>query len=1012
MEGEIATLAQIFTALSDQTGEGLQEAQEAIYQYENSPIDFINLLVAFIQTIDNERLQSYAAVYLNRVMNRLSATNQIAKFPDDFADHLKGSLLQFIQTNSSTTCMNNFLYAINTLVTFYRGSWEGLLETMFSLCQTEKAHYAINVIAFYIEGCTIDDFDESAIAAFTEIFNKQYTDEKAQAEQFYLYLSMAHLSIELLVANLERASTILMGLSSSLGTQVAKIVDYFENLDTEMKEAILPLFVTVLRCFETTNEGSKISVIESFANALEFPEVQALVLEQMELFLSEVMAIISTDAQKGSDQYSVNALFGLFENAFENQAIKELFIQNTQELYQTDNPYILAALARIYSPVEIMPTLISLLNEELDPTIYENILNALNELIINRFAEVTELNDEIMAQIFEAVGQKIDIDFPYYKLAAKVVGSLCESALENDHKSFVLAEAENILGLISNVLIPETMLIAASLVTADENNELAELSESVSNALIESLQNEDESEFENALELFQYESNFLKKLSDEYKTEFIAKIAEIIEATSGSERSVSIVTQLGLGYCIKTIGKEIFQPYFTIITAPILERLLNGASYGYDSVMDGTQSNEKYSHFFVAGSNQRILIHNEEVDELIKALMNMSIIIDVIGADVTQIEGFLENINKVISVSIKNPLDEKLRQNAYTLLGSVIMAIPETQESYHQVISRILLPSDDQRSMEDIVYEPENRVLTTDLKRTSEIICHDDKPPQSEYQQKIQPFITFFAQLLPAFVHLRFVELARDNEAKINSNVYQEYFDCLWETMVLMKNIEEHELSNEKEVSIAAYTAIMEILGGISLTYDVVETMKAGLTADFLEQIPHYAGFSDAFLVIQEEIQQTENADARSTALYGFGRVLAKQDALSADQLDQMIDFLFGVLSGEDMEEEQFQNGRENGVSSFAILLKKRMTMGGGVEHLEQFLQLLPVYIDADESTIVYSFMVDCLNMSLPQEIKDAIFQVLAVCLQDEDAKETVTAIVSKLLDRIPSQYRAQLVSE
>ena len=1000
MEQEIARLAELFNAFysGDETRE---EAERMIQEYEQSPFDFIHLLVNFIRVSDPQQ-RKRGILYLSRSVNRLYALDLIASIPEELIAELKVVLLEFAKSTEDVSFSNQTYSAIQTLVPHYKNEWEGLLETLIPLANSPNASHVIETLALYLESSDPEAVDQGLLGALAQIIANNYADEKIRAQQFYLFLAIARSSTDFLQEQTPRAQQLLISLEASLGKTCTRLNEYFSLLSGEIRQLYLPLYEAMLHAFETKNEGGKIGVIEAFTDALQYSEIQTFLIQSMELFLTEVLQVIQGEQGNG-ESYTLTALFDLFENAFTKSDIEEAYIEASSELYQSTDPFILSALARIYPPPDSIETIVGLLGAE-DALIIENALNALDKLLKSSFEEATNDDVTVMGEIFEALCQWVNPEGQFNQLSTKVLGTLCEEALKSENYQFLFDEAENIQALLSQELTPETMLIAATLVNADTANETVAISQTITSEFLERLANEDDDTYKNAIELFAYESNFLKRLTDEEKAEFIAQLAGAIEGYSGTPRSVEIITQKGLGYCIRAAGRQNVAEHLSTFLEPLLDRLHQPISYGYDSTMDGSQDKKEFSHFHVMGTNQRLIFHNEEVDEVVKGLFNLQIIIDIFSGDIKNFEGFLESSMQIIDLFISSPFDTALRENSFGLMCSIIIAIPETAETFLPKIQKFFLPTEGEAN----TVEPENIVQEAAMKSLSKIICHDGETVGSQYQIAIQQFLNIIAQMMPPFIQFKYQSLAEETANGVDPQEYQEYFDCLWETMVLLKDIEQHELSPTKEASIAAYTGIMAFLETLTLPYDIVETMKVGLTADFLEQVPQFPAFGDAFQVLQNAIQQNENADARATALYGYGRALLKQN-LNGEQLDEMLNMLYAVLAEDEMKEEAFQNGRENGASSFTLLLRKRISLGGGIEHLQQFIELLPVYLDADESTIVYTFLVDCLNMALTQDVKDVLFQALLSCLNMEESKRMVSNIVKTLLNKIPQNYRQQL---
>ena len=1014
MESEIAEVAQILEIVTS-GGEELEAAQNRIYEMEEDPFTFLAKLLRLINIASDDKTKSRAALYICRVVNRITSIDvrYLEQLPEELLRELQATLLRFAQMTGPETMVNKIYDSIYALVKPFMSNWEGLIEILIQQCATTNAYQAIKAFALIAENNTAETINQEMLGVMIEIFGREYGDEKSRESQFNLYLSISHMSAEFLQENIERATILLGSLDSRLEYATAGITKFLNPIysSKEMLEMYAPLYATLIEIFKKPDEATTIAAAECLESLVEFSEAQEFIISQIDSFVESVIFVLSEKAVSGDTvSCAVETVIALCEKAFKvNSSIMEEFESRAVQGFEAGNENLFAGLARIFCPPQYFPQLFSLMTETEDQSVTENALEALNKIFKESFEEVTESNEETMKQIFQVLHTMItegDEESSIFNLSCRVLATFCESALENGHKQFIIESNEGIVEIIGKVFNENTMLAAATLTIVDDANEFAELYQTVTSYVLEALQNEDEVEFSNGVDLLKYESNFLKKLAPEVKAEFYKGIIEVIQARTEDGKYTDVLLHPGFGFCTKACGKEIVAEHLGTILELLIPKLLEPISVGYDS---GIVSSEHVS-FHIPGTNKKVIFKDEEVKERVCGLKNFVSIIDTLGADIEQIEGFMDNALKIINFAIHSPFAVEIRQEGFNIICAISKVMPQIAPEFMSFIHPFFIPSEEgegEHNIEDIITEPENISRTSALKGLSEVIGNEDEAARTA----LQPFIQAIGELLPQLFIKEVNELLAEGCSE-GTDEYQEYFDCLWEAMVLLNSIEKGELSPAKEISIGAYAAIMEFLGSVESELEIFELLKVGFTSDLLEYVPNYEGFDEAFGIIQAAVQ-SESADVRGTALYGFGRILSKKDGIPAETLDQMLEFLNAVLTSEEMSEPEFHEKKENGVSSFCLILKKRMTFGGDyVAHLQQLLEMLPVYNDYDESTIVYEFIIDCLNLGLPTEIKDVLFSAIVACIQNEDGGHVVTQIVQSLIEKIPANYRAQLQSE
>ena len=120
-------------------------------------------------------------------------------------------------------------------------------------------------------------------------------------------------------------------------------------------------------------------------------------------------------------------------------------------------------------------------------------------------------------------------------------------------------------------------------------------------------------------------------------------------------------------------------------------------------------------------------------------------------------------------------------------------------------------------------------------------------------------------------------------------------------------------------------------------------------------------------------------------------------------ELDKILGVLYVAATNERaQEDESLFQGNDNALSSYALLLKKRIPMGDSAECINQFIQMFPAEDDIDEAKVAYSFLFELFwEAGNNEEISffiDPIREKLAEGLEIESLAEPLKAIIEEKL--------------
>ncbi|EAY16494.1 hypothetical protein TVAG_348040 [Trichomonas vaginalis G3] len=977
----MSDFADLIRALTS-TNEELRIPNQQLYMQKEAenPVECMANLLSILNSDDFHDITTHCFIYLYRITSVISAQDNFEIIPPEIVDLLKTVLIKYIQlpvSQNSVAIRHAYLILQQFVIFFTTIQPAGeILEAVHSQIQTSNQALAITYICYYASIFTGTDNGEAIFQNLIALFLLESSSTETFAEQIHLYMQLLKLSPNVFEEDLmNRCASLFIQLINSpkpgdyaFATALRYFKDSLKMMSEEEISMCAPIIVRLFSVFssETALDSQKLELIDNFVEITKFYGVTEIIIENLEEFGQRCIAFIQKCGESQSELIeNINDLLTtLCEEDDFHEKLTELFTQ----YLESENLYIASSMLRILYPTGYILQLFELLKVE-DRYIVENALVAIEAVLNHHFEKETELNEDNLLAIFKGLYEIISDE--YYELALKAIATLLDGAVAFKLHDFIVSIAQDVLQILSSYFTVDSVHLAAAIAIACPSD-MSDVAAQISTRLLESIENEEE--HLDGLNILSLEGNFLRCMDDSMKLEFMDNLIRL------TEKYPDIVTSEGFGFCIKAVGQNMTN-FIDIVMPKLIENSSKDPAIACDFNISNSDS---VMAFQIPGSAKNLVVRSEEIVEITNSIKNLAKFIKVVGRSVTD---YNKELNTVVSKTLYQMLDKDIRIASIKLISVISVAFPETAAQYAAYIHSFLLGSEDDE--DGCVAEPENVVRMKCLHKISKLIEKEAVPIE---------YVSAIADIPAQIINMCAKEIIGEiNNNSFSDNVYREYLDTVWETLTIMKSIE----NRNHEIAIIAFQQCISALedNNLSEHTPLFDIIRAGLLADFLEIVPEYEHFDSAFKQLTDGMMST-NENVRQLSLYGFGRAATKLD-VKEDVLDGFLSILAGAISNEDTKEENYALGNECGLSSLCLILEKRITVTGTANGIEGYIQFLannlPVYRDDDESEIVYRFLYNLRNNSrASQMVRDFCDQLLTSCENMDVSSDIVSKTIQK----------------
>jgi len=968
---------EIFNGLGSSDPLTLKHYEEMYLRIEKEdPLGLLYNSMSIISQTQDSRLMLIALMYSYRIVNRFIPPEM--EFPEPIEALIKEVMIVQIQKNGFDDRIVNYSFLIVNMLIYkfaVKKEWPEIHEVMHGLINSSKESYAISFFAAFYQNF-VDEFPEEALQTLMNYFFVNTSSDATKLSQIHLYIVLLQVNIdfiELLPVCMDK----LQSMKTNLLEAFSKFLDFFQYIEDDFPEEIFVIIQSLLSVSVSSHhsEGTRIGVIEILDEMCKISKhvVDFLTVSSSEFY--DTMLFVFSNPEDNENPGSTSCFYEtfislastLFSN---NDRFKEGLSQRFEEILNSGSINIISSVLRFYCPVNQIDLVLDLIRSN-NSIVIQNAMEGLQMLINENLLEITNDNDNQYIAIGEGL---INLATERIPKSTGVLASFCEKCPDR----IVIAMSNEIMGLLQNDFEPEILKCSAKL--ADYcPNEFKDMSVSILEYVLSILSNQT---FKDDVDnIIQSASSFFAVLSEDNQISIIESLIKLCE----------IYPEMYLLSGFQKMAKQMqsrFVPFLSFVLPSVLDSANQRADIGYD-----TQSNWSELHdfqaFFLPNLNCKLVFRNEQFNEIEKSLKALSSYIETVGDSIIE---HIEKIQSIVEHRLFFIFDDVIRLDAFSLLLTIIKAFPTTGVSFMPLFEAFYLSDEHGEKMPEVIEKS--------IYQLSECV---------KSQSVLNEFKVEILKIVPEFVsrHLNALNSIISKNA-FSDKVDQEYVDIFWSLLNLMKSLEGCLGELSSDVFIRVYDSFSDKPAPEFIQSN--SRIIAALIADFLEMVPSFEKFETFMMLLLGNVDE-DDCYLRRIALYGIGHIISKKNCLIEEQ-EYYLDYLQEIISSEDSRNEEFAEGTDCAISSYAHILRKRIQKPGYERYFPFLLDLLPVYNDMDESKVVYEFIIDSATQSgMFSSIQEEMIAKFIEAYQDERLHQMIKQLIHEKKGSFPSSLITKINS-
>ena len=970
MSDFLNTLNEILIAFSQPDNEIRAKAEEAFFNFlENDPNMVINSLFMIIENTQNTIIRMHGLINCQHFLFK-ERTRSSRLLTLETYQSITKYITQFLQSKGFSEIELNYIFMIVDClipIIIIPGHWPQIFEIMWNLLSTSRCHSAITFFSHYISMFnleTVGSISPDVLERLPQLIMLDSPDPKVRIASISLTFNLMQFKSQLfdllnvipqVIGNLP---------DNDIDIAISQCVSVFQSNYSILGpylDGFISAFIQIAMN-DQHNESARISSIEAIEKMISrSPQVIRFLNENSGPLLQMFVNCFS-NAQEFEGTYNSSIL--LFEKYIDNSPeAKKEFLANIAPNEQALSPLALSTFYKYLPAVQNINKVIQLAGFS-DRIVSQNAFDTIDELLHNNYQKLVTKNPGIIQTLLNVLFEFINNN---HFEAIEPLARLAESLVDYN-KSVLQQIAPNLLSIINKVVNPASIRCIAAIASAFPN-EIS--SNAINYATIAMKVVIDGTDPDSCYALMIAISTFAKCMPQNHLEEFVVNLMQYVNQ--------NLEASMFLG--IRIIAQQIGQ-HFSQFLPNIIPYLISTANQEIEKIVEtskidniqSTNDNE-YSVTYLPGNTQ-MAFRNEQFAEISSALDSLADYAIAVGP---QYEPFYKQTLETAQYAINIVFDEQIRISAINLLSQLSKCNPNDSISIFTVILQSILNN----------AEPSVNVQKEMVCALERIIKSDNSPNDVRLS---------YLHHLPTMLELTLKnirECIKDDEFEGVED--DNYLNLLWSFALALKFLYPI-LPNETGAS------FIELSKKLNSFQDepvlLINQFSMAIWSDFLIDGPeNYFVQCNSMLPQILLMIDSPDKDLRRMALFATGRVFNRVN-MSAQDIDNILNKLYSAVNTKQaQEDESLYEGNDNALSSYAILLKKRISMGNSSQYISQYISMFPAEDDLDEAKIAYEFLFDLFwEASTNQEITQFAQQIFE-CLLEGLQIEVVNQLIKKIIE-------------
>lgn len=986
-------LREILLAFSTPDNEIIKSATNVFLQaLESDPNTIISELFIYIKENSASTQRTQAFIQAKNFLYKINVEGKEDTLEGDTYQNIMLTLVQLLEEHKINDIESKYVFLIisSFIKTFILpGHWNQIFDVMWELADTKLSSHVIKFFSDYISYFKIDtitQLPEDFITKIVELLKFDSSDPEVIISSISLSFRLMSV-ISDFIPLLENIPQVISKLPDDKINASISLFDGFYQFNShyinDYKESFVSLFLQIAQNTER-EDFCRIAPLEIIRKMLTRDSFVRHYLNDNLNDLLQTLAICFQLNDREDPIYNAAAI--LLEEFVDDSESKNKVISTISDESLPDT--ILSVFYLYISNVQNIDKVIQFVQNQ-DSNVSKNAFETIDKYLHDQYKKLVRFKPGIIQELIDLLFAYVESvqgdDLPGIATLAQLA-----ETLSTYNKEKLQSISPQLLQVQEKVFNSDSVRCIAAVAEAFPE-EISQESLNLAVKSMELINNTNDEETTYALMIAV--SKFAKCMPKDSFQEFVLQLMNMVKQ----------VPETSAYQGLRIIAQQIKEPF-----AQFLPLFIN---YLFDTAMQPFEhfvsSEDKwdvdsfygYSEYLLPGGS-KMGIRNEQMYEISNALDSIADYATAVGNSFNE---YFEQAFAAAVRGISTPYDTAVRVSGVNLFKVLTTINPSSIEEIYNILMRKIIGSSDQKEKADdeTEIEPELEPKVAIINVIEKILRNEQCPPPARIQ---------FLSAIPEIYTSTLALIRSDIDSEDFEEEYDNYLDFIWTISTILRFLYDKIPDEAGET----FTKLHEVLvpfqeDGIPL----LRQFSLAVWCDFLSYGPEkFVSQCDEMIPQVMEMINSSDAYIRRIALNSVGHIFEKK-SVPASELDKILGILFVAATNEDAQnDENLFEGNDSAVSSFAILLKKRIPMGNASECIGQFIQMFPAEDDLEEAEIAYGYLFQLLwdadkNAEIAkfgQPICDALAQGLEIEVLNEKIKALIENKLKDSNGNIPSQ--------
>ncbi|KAK8899740.1 Importin-5 [Tritrichomonas musculus] len=968
-ENSLMKMGQLLQAFSSQNSDIRTAAEDNYFNLlDNDPNSTINILFAFILGHPSCSERKHALIRVKCYLYRINIEERNNEILPETYQNIASCITQLLQESNADNIEMTYIFIISNLLIktlVIPGLWPSIFDTMWKLLSTPFVSKVISFFSEYASFYTfqnINQINQEVLGQLPQLVKFDYPDPEARVSSMSLAYNLIKYNPEF-IQILGIIPNAINELRDDLIDSSINIFDgFFQNNWKQIGDYINGFIIIFLQIAQNPerSESCRISSLEILTKLLNGPShIRRFLNENIIMFLQALSSCFMINDQENSVYTTATDLFECFASKPESQNI--VLSQITPSISSLP-PQVVSVFLMYIPNIQFINQIIEFAQSP-DSVISKNAFETISVLLKKNYQKLVKQNPDIIQAIstllFKFVDAgRVDALIPLPQLA-KTLGMYDKRKLD--------VIAPKLLEICNKIPNSDSIRCAAAVAEAFPEKVSASALDFANSSMKLILDNADP---DSTLYIMIAVSTFAKCMPQDDLHQFVLNLMKLVQEAPETS------TYDGLRIIAKQIGPQFAQ--FLPIFMPYLIQIATQKVVIF--IQRGNEMTYAPDYTILTKGADKMLFRIEQLSEIAGALEAISDYAEAVGS---AFEPFVEQAFNAANTTFDIVYDTEIRVASVKLFLSLTKCCPQIINNIFNLLLKKIAEKD--QHLDEFLEVPFREAIMTALQ---DIVMNEHCSQEIRVQ---------YLQTIPGILKTTISDIRQDIKEDEFEEFEDNYLNLLWTIAIAYKFLYEAS-PNESGASFVQISNILLPFNQEPVL--LILQFSMAMWTDFLIFGPeNYVEQCQAMVPQVMEMVNHKDKEIRRMALYAIGRICEKKN-LPAEEIDKILSILYLSATSEAAQnDESLFEGNDNALSSYAILLKKRVPMKNAVEDIQHFIEMFPAEDELDEVKIAYEYLFELFWEAGKNEEIAGLIQPICEKLLEGIQIEVISDIVKSVIN-------------